>query len=244
VRRQTNPPTLFVVAAEPLIPKLVTGKEERNNTSQNLDYINSLFDKADDSSTTLDEGNNYSLIINKLPITLAEPETIAAKNDATLRLTQLHLMSLGLPLIDKIRIDFGSPGFEPNGRDRYTVLSHVYVIGEDGEDYGLTSNGAEWSASSSIPSKGPTTLGTPATVDNWMHFDNTGEKWLEWHIQDAKRIKSLKFYSGGNNSCNGDFMKRVKITLSRGEHSVKKFVHTFPPVLNMTNFTFLDVLQL
>jgi hypothetical protein len=151
-------------------------------------------------------------------------------------------------LIDTIHFDFGFRGFEPYGRDPFTCFSHPIVLGKDDVDYGLAVNGGTWTASSQHEHYGPNTLGTIGAPNNWMHFKGGGAKWFQWCIPTARRIKSIQFHCGGNTTYNGDFMKRVIITLRRGNRVIKTLFHTFKPVtdLNPTlgNFALLEKIKL
>jgi hypothetical protein len=110
---------------------------------------------------------------------------------------------LTIPSVDEVVVNFGGAVGAPYGRDQYTRMGHIEVIGKDGVDYGvdygLNTNGATWTASSSYSGYTPTSIGLPqdytiVTAARMHHMNNTGAKWYNCKWAAAKQISGLRFW--------------------------------------------------
>lgn len=95
MEKQLDHPRLLVEALNPTTLIFYSGREERPAaTPQNQNYINTLFDKADDHTTNIVPHNNdIVLSLNNVPIILSAPVLNEADRlTKILKLTQMQLM--------------------------------------------------------------------------------------------------------------------------------------------------------
>jgi hypothetical protein len=136
---------------------------------------------------------------------------------------------------DEILIEFGDTSIStsaPYGRDQYTRMGHIELMGADSVDYGLNTNGATWTASSTL-SGSATYIGlTPQTTktDQSHHMGTTGYKWYKWTSTTPRTIRSIKPYTGAMDAPfnQQDFPKTVKITMKNAGIIVSIKYFTFP----------------
>ncbi|MFC0903685.1 hypothetical protein ACFHWD_03150 [Clostridium sp. MT-14] len=125
----------------------------------------------------------------------------------------------------EILIEFGKDIGVPYGRDQYTRMGHIGLLGYNGIDYGLNSNGAIWTASSTYLTLSPNYIGIINPSDGeFHHMNNSGYKWYKCENINCYTIKNIFFYSSTTYSVDGkayyqDFPHNIKITCTIGTQS-------------------------
>lgn len=138
---------------------------------------------------------------------------------------------------DEVLIEFGDLSIgttAPYGRDQYTRMGHIEVRGLDGVDYGLNTNGATWTASSTYNTGGESFIGYPLQTTETAqahHMNNTGYKWYKWKSSAARTITSVKLHTGAMNPPYNqlDFPRTVRITVKKAGAVVAVKHFTFSP---------------
>ena len=123
----------------------------------------------------------------------------------------------------EIVIEFGGAIGAPYGRDQYTRMGHIEILGYDDIDYGLNSNGALWTTSSTYGGYSAITtssIGDLEPKSTLHHMNNAGLKWYKCSLSITRPIKSITAYSSYASVINGDaasyyidFPGNVKISI-------------------------------